>query len=60
MYTYILSLLSLPPDPHPTPLGTLCSTELFLCVTASHGIWIHHNGPHLSGKKPEQSADSQS
>ena len=30
-----------------------CSAELFLWVTDSHGIWIHHNGLHLSGEKPE-------
>ena len=40
--------------------GILCSTELFFCVTASHGIWSHHDGPHLSGKEPEQSSDSKS
>ena len=37
-------------------LRILCFTELFLWVTVSSVIWVQHNGPHLSGGKPEQSA----
>ena len=39
-------------------LWILCFTELFLWVTVSSGIWVHHNGPYLSGRKPEPSAAS--
>ncbi|KAB1268439.1 Guanylate-binding protein 4 [Camelus dromedarius] len=40
--------------------GELCSTELLLWVTASHGIWTQHDESCLSGGKTEQPDDSKS